>query len=337
MSASEKTSPPPPNYSEATGASSGPPPSLSRRERNGISPETRRSMEDERRPLPEGWVRSFDPQTSHQFFVDTRQDPPRAIWHHPLDDEAYLATLDPAERDHVGNLQRQWSQADVEDESTDEDSDDDDHGKPPHHFWQRQKPDQKPEQGTAKAAGKEEISGPHRLGRRVKDAVTGTTHEQREEQRRRRAEREADLYRQHQIFRRGLEAAMRTKQPQRLGDDDNGRSVYLEPPGTRYRGVTKVKRLSDSVVEVFYERGGGPHVEGGGENPRFVRADDEDDDLDRGGFGYGRGYQRGGYAPGYMRPYAPYGRPYGYGYGGGMGLPMMAPLFGGMMLGGLLF
>ncbi|KAI0143127.1 hypothetical protein GGR57DRAFT_366714 [Xylariaceae sp. FL1272] len=324
MSHPEKTPAAPPSYSQATGTSSGSPPSLSRRERNGISPETRRSMEDERRPLPEGWVRSFDPQTSHQFFVDTRQDPPRAIWHHPLDDETYLSTLDPTERDRVGTQQRRWSQADIEDESTDEDTDDE--GKH-HHFWQKQKQ----EQGTASAGGEEQLSAPHRLGRRVKDAVTGTTHEQREQQRRRRAERETDLYRQHQIFRRGLEAAMRTGQPQRLGDDDDGRSVYLEPPGTRYRGVTKVRRLSDSVVEVFYERGAGPRVEGGEEGARFVRADD--DDLDRGGYGY----QTGGYAPGYMRPYAPYGRPYGYGYGGGMGLPMMAPLFGGMMLGGLLF
>ena len=112
----------PPSYSDATGAA----PSSSRLTRSNtgntdneghlkvpgsskshsIPPEHRRSMEDERRPLPDGWVRSFDPATHHQFFVDTTKEPPRSIWVHPYDDEEYLSTLTSEQRERKSNLER---------------------------------------------------------------------------------------------------------------------------------------------------------------------------------------------------------------------------------------
>jgi len=52
--------------------------------------QTRRSMEDEERPLPEGWIRQWDTNTQHHFYVDTRANPPRSIWNHPLEDKEYL-------------------------------------------------------------------------------------------------------------------------------------------------------------------------------------------------------------------------------------------------------
>lgn len=71
--------------------------------------ETRRSMELEERPLPEGWVRQWDTNSQHHFYVghfplslrhrrhvdpidqvDTRTNPPRSIWNHPLEDDEYL-------------------------------------------------------------------------------------------------------------------------------------------------------------------------------------------------------------------------------------------------------
>lgn len=61
----------------------------------------RRSMEDEARPLPKGWVRSYDPETGHQFFVDTTKEPPRSIWMHPYDDDEYLRTLSSEERERI--------------------------------------------------------------------------------------------------------------------------------------------------------------------------------------------------------------------------------------------
>ncbi|KAG8905435.1 hypothetical protein FRB99_008981 [Tulasnella sp. 403] len=55
-----------------------------------IDDATRRSMEHEERPLPDGWVRQFDPVSQHHFYVDTKANPPRSIWDHPLEDPTYL-------------------------------------------------------------------------------------------------------------------------------------------------------------------------------------------------------------------------------------------------------
>ena len=104
MSGTQHPHEPPPSYESATGSSSTEPtPGIARVstdepgarvDRNGIPMERRRSMEDEQRPLPPGWVRTFDPESHHQFFVDTKADPPRSIWTHPYDDEQFLSTLE---------------------------------------------------------------------------------------------------------------------------------------------------------------------------------------------------------------------------------------------------
>jgi len=47
-------------------------------------------MSSQELPLPYGWTQEFDPKTDHPFWVDTKADPPRAIWTHPYDDELYL-------------------------------------------------------------------------------------------------------------------------------------------------------------------------------------------------------------------------------------------------------
>ncbi|KZW02657.1 hypothetical protein EXIGLDRAFT_418129 [Exidia glandulosa HHB12029] len=44
---------------------------------------------DDKRPLPDGWIRQWDSNQNHFFYVDTRATPPRAIWTHPLDDPEY--------------------------------------------------------------------------------------------------------------------------------------------------------------------------------------------------------------------------------------------------------
>ncbi|KAI0124433.1 hypothetical protein BJ170DRAFT_639437 [Xylariales sp. AK1849] len=284
----------PPSYEQATGSAT-----FSRRERNGIPLEARRSMEDESRPLPDGWVRTYDPKYKHQFYVDRRTDPPRAIWHHPYDDDDFINSLAPDERSRIQGLARHPSREDIATESTDEEGGHHDHGKPHH-----------------SAHASSQSQGSRRLGRKMKDKLTGTTHEQRAAERQRREQQERDMYRQHQVFRRGLEAAIDTGQPQCLGKDDNGVSVYLEPPGSRYPGVQRLIRISPYIQEVEY-KSNGPGPPGA----RHIRADGI----------------YGGYSS-YGRPYNTYNRPYGNGYGGGTGMmPLAAPLLGGMLLGGILF
>ncbi|KAK6836733.1 hypothetical protein PG987_007228 [Apiospora arundinis] len=230
----------PPSYEQAVGTAR-----LSQRERNGISAQRRRSTMDyksrmSRDPSPDGWVRTFDPENHHQFFVDIRADPPRSIWHHPYDDEEFLNSLPLQERERLGGLTRHPSKEDIAAETTDEEEGDSSHHTragaaheaPPH------------QQGSS--------SKPRSFGRKMKDKITGTTHEERNAERARRQEREQDLYRQHELFRRGLAAAIQTNKPQLLGQDDDGMDVYLEPPDSNFPGVTSVRQLSPSLEEVFY-------------------------------------------------------------------------------------
>ncbi|KAK0652679.1 hypothetical protein B0T16DRAFT_320693 [Cercophora newfieldiana] len=287
---SNTPSDPPPSYAQATGSETEP--STNRPERNGIPLRARRSMEDELRPLPEGWVRTFDPASQHQFFVDTKADPPRSIWHHPYDDEQFLQTLSPAARESIRASGRIPNKADFAAEPTDEDAFHSD--------------------GSA--------SRPRRkLGRKLKDKITGTTHEQREAERRRREEEEREAYQQHTAFRRAMIDSTRTGRPQLLGKDRNGQDIYLEPTGRGYPGVDNIHRLSPYLSEVSYRPDRRPGPPGRYLRPEF--------DMYGGEQGYGGGN--------WNRPNTAYRRPVGIGYGGGMGFPLFAPLMGGVLLGSL--
>ena len=129
----------PPSYTDATASDPRPatlqvPQASTHRARNGIPPEYRRSMEDEGRSLPQGWIRQYDDESHHQYFVDTTRSPPRSIWQHPYDDVTYMSSLDPQERARIQALHKTPSQADIEAESS---ADDEDyqapHGAPPNH------------------------------------------------------------------------------------------------------------------------------------------------------------------------------------------------------------
>lgn len=236
-------------------------------------------MEDEHRELPSGWVRQFDAETHHQFFVDTTANPPRSIWSHPYDDPTYMQSLPAEERAHIQGLHRVPSNADIAAESSD-----DDH-----------------ETHSASAALPRRPSPPigatHRFGRKMKDKLTHTTHEQRQLDRAKRAKEEERAYKQHQAFRQALSRAAETGEPQLLGKDHNGKDVYIEPP-----------------------YGAQPGYPG----------------YQQGGYGYNP-YQQGPYhnpQARYLRPQMPYSRPYGYGYGGGYGLPIGMGLPLGLGLGG---
>ena len=285
----ERSEPPPP-YEDATSSSappSAPPthlhPSTAHKERNGIPPSIRRSMEDENRELPPGWVRQYDAKEHHQFFVNTKADPPRSIWHHPYDDDQYLSTLSTEERARVQRLHKAPTQADIEAETSDDDR---------HHYYPAELPP-RAEQGGEKK----------KFGRKLKDKLTNSTHEEREAKRKQREEEERRLYEQHQRFRQAMSKAEQTGEPQFIGKDREGKDVYIEPP---------------------YGPGGG--YGGYGQSS----------------YGYNP-YSQGPYAhpnARYIRPQDPYARPYGYGYGGGMGYGLGAPLLGlggGLLLGSLLF
>jgi len=223
----------PPSYEAATAGGSSTPHRLSseipaaRIERNGIPPERRRSMEDENRPLPPGWVRSFDPEEHHQFFVDTTKDPPRSIWVHPYDDEEYLSSLEPSERQKLKRFHRTLTLEDL----AAEDSDTEDHhpNATSSSSANRQELPPRPNAGTQGQG--EQLTGIHKFGRKMKDKLTHTTHEQREQERRRRAEEERKAYMLHLKARQAMIKALETGEPQFLCKDAQGRDLYIVPPG----------------------------------------------------------------------------------------------------------
>ncbi|KAF2195369.1 hypothetical protein K469DRAFT_485848, partial [Zopfia rhizophila CBS 207.26] len=208
----------PPSYEAATGSSSTPArvstESLApRKARNGIPPEHRRSMEDENRPLPPGWIRQFDHVEQHQFFVDTKATPPRSIWTHPYDDEQYLSILPPEERKEVIEMHKTMTLDDLAAESSDDES---------HH------PHNRPIIATSSTDPAPK--GIHKLTRRMKDKLTASTHQERQCQRQQREEDERRAYIAHLQARQAMVRALETGQPQFLCKDREARDVYIEPP-----------------------------------------------------------------------------------------------------------
>ena len=160
-------------------------------------------MEDAARPLPEGWVRQWDPTSHHNFYVDTKANPPRSIWSHPFDDHIF-------NEQHPESSIRLPHPEEQADETSEEDNGRDGH--------------------QAKSSSK----GLKKLGRSVKDKLTNTTHEQRVAERQRRREQEQKAFERHQAVRASLIRAAQTGQPQLLGRDAQGRDVFAQPPPVNY-------------------------------------------------------------------------------------------------------
>lgn len=242
-------------------------------------------MEDLQRPLPEGWVRQYDPKENHQFFVNTKEDPPKSYWEHPLDIPEVVKSLSTEERERLQEEEnRLRKHADHSAEHSEEE-----------HY---------PPELPARPAGSKAPAAPagqkKSFGEKLKDKVTGTTHDERVRDRAARAEEERQYYEAHMKLRQAMQQAQITGQPQFFAKDRDGKNIYVEPPG-------------------------GPGYGYGGYGPR--------------GYGVNP-YQGGAYADPnarFIRPGYPYNRPYGAYPGGGYGLPIAGGLLGGLLLGGLLF
>jgi hypothetical protein len=247
-------------------------------------------MEDLQRPLPEGWVRSYDPTENHQFFVDTKTDPPKSYWEHPLDIPDVVKRLSTEERER---LQEEEDRMRMQGLHSTEHSEDESH---------HNTAELPPRPSGSKNPSKKTF------GEKLKDKVTGTTHDERVRTRAQREQEEREYYQAHLKLRQAMQQAQVTGQPQFFAKDKDGKDIYIEPPSGPGYGY-----------------GGGF---GGG----------------YGGYGAG-GYGVNPYSGGaysnpnarYIRPSYPYNRPYGPYGGGGFGMPIAGGLLGGMLLGGLLF
>ncbi|KPI42162.1 uncharacterized protein AB675_5438 [Cyphellophora attinorum] len=256
---------------------------------------SRKSMEDE-----------------HQFFVDTKADPPRSIWVHPMDDEETWNSLSSEEKERLQAAEAEMKHPSHEIPPYQHDSKDpiggDEKSSHHHNNNNEQYPSELPARPGAHSqpshTGHHDSNKKPSLGERLKTKVTGLTKEEREAERRQQAEQERQYYEAHARFRAAMHKAQVTGQPQWFAKDKNGQDVYVEPPQMGYGG-------------------------GGYGRPGY------------GGYG-GAGYGYSPYGPSmystpngrYIRPQYGYGRP---GYGGGLALPVAGGLLGGALLGGLLF
>jgi len=269
-------------------------------------------MEDEGRKLPPGWVRTFDPESHHQFFVDTTKEPPRSIWHHPYDDDDYLATLTSEERERLESEGEPFRKQSSKDEYLAAHSEDDE----AHHSTAGSSAAAAAAGSSSSAElpprpqGKGKAPEERSFGRKLKDKMTGMTHDERVQERQKRAEAEQRMYEQHRKIRQAMVQAAQTGKAVKLGVDNTGREVWVEPPSTNNRFGTY-----------------GP-----------------------GSYAYDPYGSMGMYTTPngrYLRPAQPYGRPVygsGYGYGGpfgggfaGPGLALGAGAGLGLLAGGLLF
>jgi hypothetical protein len=296
----------PPSYAVATGSStktSSDRPNTLEVPLNPVA--SRKSMEDEVRPLPHGWIRQWDTTEQHQYFVDTNADPPRSIWVHPMDDEETWKALPAEEKERLQALEEEMSHIPASPSGKHSSTAKSD--LPPEHYPQ----ELPPRPGHADHAQSYQSSqqpgqSQHKkgFGERLKNKVTGMTHEEREAERAHRAEEERQYYEMHAKFRAALQRAQMTGQPQFFAKDKDGRDIFVEPPAPPGYGA----------------RGYGGGYGGYGAN----------------GYGYNP-YTSGPYSnpnARYIRPNYAYGRP---GYGGGLALPLAGGLLGGALLGGLLF
>jgi len=217
------------------------------------------------RPLPEGWVRSFDAKTNHQFFVDTTKEPPRSIWHHPYDDDEYMSSLPEKERLRIREEQRDAKAK----SSTETDEPDLAAGDHLH-------PSSASGAGASSSAAEPAPKGLQKFGRKLKDKVTGSTHEEREARRRQEAAEEEAAYKLHLAYRDAMNRAIQTGEPQFLGKDRQGKDVYIEPPtGPR----------APPGAYGYNPYANGPYAD---PNARFIRP--EDPYSRPYGSGYGGGY-----------------------------------------------
>ncbi|GAA6049302.1 hypothetical protein JCM3770_005930 [Rhodotorula araucariae] len=279
-----------------------------REDEGGIPSEARRELLDAERPLPEGWRREFDRNSEHFFYVDTKANPPRSIWSHPLDDPDFLRANpeiaqkyapppgappgDSSTSSSGGTTPAHSSSADEKHRhSFGRGEGDDGHKKG--ETLRKSRPVQQQQQ-QQQQHNTQEKHDDRTLGRRMKDKLTGSTHEERVAERKKRAEEEKRQYDEY-LRRRG--------EMLRAVNQGRYQTSYSAPAGP-YR------------VQPLYGGMYGSSRYGGGGYGGYAR-------YPAGPMGYGSGI-------GMMRP--------GMGMGmGGMGLGMGAGLLGGLMIGDMMF
>ncbi|GAA5823826.1 hypothetical protein JCM11251_003311 [Rhodosporidiobolus azoricus] len=182
-----------------------------------IPREERMEMMDQARPLPEGWRREWDPNSQHFFYVDTKANPPRSIWSHPLDDPEYLSAHPKEAKELASGFAPPEGAPPGHSEGPDSSS--------------TLKPTPSRDHVSAyehdgKGKGKDG-EDKRTLGRRMKDKIYGNSHEDRVAERKKRQEEEMKM---HQLYLQRRAAILRAQQQGAY------RPMYAAPAGPYSRG-----------------------------------------------------------------------------------------------------
>ncbi|KAK4700312.1 hypothetical protein P7C70_g5937, partial [Phenoliferia sp. Uapishka_3] len=170
-----------------------------------IPTEDRYSMLEESRELPKGWVRQYDEESSHAFYIDEDANPPRSIWTHPYDDIDYLKSLPESSevRQHYEHQMNATQRIEDSCPALTENKSDSQQGK-----------------SSSTRVVDNENKSERTIGRKIKDKLTGKSHAERQQERR--AQHEAEL-KQYQQF------IMRRKQA--MEDQAKNPDKYSRPMG----------------------------------------------------------------------------------------------------------
>ncbi|EIW64368.1 uncharacterized protein TRAVEDRAFT_55308 [Trametes versicolor FP-101664 SS1] len=259
-------------------------------------------MSYENDPLPDGWIREYDPTTKHPFWVHTKAKPPRSIWVHPYEDEQFLREH-PDIRDRLARERDGGTPSEAPPPYT-----------PRRHSYsghvnantsgshlnvpQVDRRDTRSQPGTP-------VVGSHDRGffGKLKDKAIGTKEE-------REAKRRQEMREEEEYAKRVAEQRRRLQQQraqQRVSSPIGG------PSGYGQRVTYSRPMYAAPLGDPWSRRGGGF---GGGYGGL-------------GGMGYGRsGFGGSGFGG------SGYGRRSGF--GGGLGMPLLAGAAGGLLLGDIL-
>lgn len=279
----------------------------------GVSEADRLSMEEERLPLPSGWIRQWDSVSKHQYFVDTKATPIRSIWvyvlfaifvchvtqqflfRHPLHDAEFLATLPLDQRPSTASTSQPLLDGPVSNDNaqpqnrkklhdTDSESDSDSRADAAESSHQQSRVKE-----NGKGKGKAEVG----FGEKVKNKILGGTKEER--------------------------AALKAEK-QRLRQEADERKAARR---------AAIERLEREEFEAYLRRRQEMMRHGYGQSPFYAPPQ-----------GYAPpqmmigGYQRQGFGPFGNQQYGhQQGR---LGGGIGFGLPILGGLAGGLLLGSAL-
>lgn len=201
-----------------------------------IPEDHRRSMEEESLPLPQGWIRQFDPASNHHFYVDTLATPPRSIWIHPYNDPDFIASIPDTDSDHHVSSSDPASSAEAE-----------------KHRLQQQHlradarakyADSRADTSSSSIAGSSSShagSSKLSLGERIKNKIAGGTKEERAQKKAERAKREQEAYQDYLRRREALIAQQQQIYAQRMQARQAHYPYYpansfaYAPPQARYQ------------------------------------------------------------------------------------------------------